>query len=420
MIWTALMAASLAAPCLEPTPMDTPLQVRPPENADVVVIAEIHVAPNGVDWARRVLAQADQRDIDVAVVVRMEELDAWEPESAFFAEITQAGHELTLFIDPGDTNPDLVLHAVKTQSKRLKRWSKARTRVARTTKLDARYEAWLGKYGYLTVLAADQSEPRPAIALDGQPAVGVIIPAGPFEGDCGTEPVIGAWTPAMADRATIALRQAADDTRTRFLRMGLGSTFAVDGDAALFGTWLDTIIAPSGAVMLDPIDARAPARAAARRQVAMAFVDEAPGRRVDVAEVNEVAISLSTATVLHRQLASMNPTEAFYALMSVITDRIEGPTVRMRPLDGPRNLATTSLIGPVDIDAVALVALANQLLDTPPDAIPAAVPVGDRLLTAAEILVAMASLANGDTPPFTHPISVPDPNQPGLGWGSTR
>jgi len=63
----------------------------------------------------------------------------------------------------------------------------------------------------------------------------------------------------MADRATMALRLAATSPSTSIMRVALGSEYAVEGDAGVFATWLDEIIGPSGARLLDPIAAEAPA-----------------------------------------------------------------------------------------------------------------------------------------------------------------
>jgi hypothetical protein len=44
-------------------------------------------------------------------------------------------------------------------------------------------------------------------------------------------------------------------------------------------------------------------------------------------------------------------------------------------------------------------------------------PFGGVLLTAAESLLAFASVARGEASAVVSPVGVPEPNMPGLGWG---
>nr|MBA2321696.1 hypothetical protein [Deltaproteobacteria bacterium] len=77
-----------------------------------------------------------------------------------------------------------------------------------------------------------------------------------------------------------------------------------------------------------------------------------------------------------------------------------------------------SLPGPITLPPGAVKAVGAALLADPPAALPSALPCDGRLLTAAELLLALASLVRGEDPVRVHPIEVPEPNAPGLGWGA--
>jgi hypothetical protein len=51
--------------------------------------------------------------------------------------------------------------------------------------------------------------------------------------------------------------------------------------------------------------------------------------------------------------------------------------------------------------------------------VPGALSVDGRLLTASELLLALASVVRGEDPAVTRPIDVPEPNERGLGWGGS-
>jgi hypothetical protein len=114
----------------------------------------------------------------------------------------------------------------------------------------------------------------------------------------------------------------------------------------------------------------------------------------------------------------LNLTEAFEAFLLVALDAQEGPVVRVRTLAPPVARAGSTLPSPVQIPRAAVIATASQLREDPLETLPSALPCGGRLLTAAELLLALAGVVRGEDPVTVRPIEVPDPNAPGLGWGA--
>jgi hypothetical protein len=91
--------------------------------------------------------------------------------------------------------------------------------------------------------------------------------------------------------------------------------------------------------------------------------------------------------------------------------------VRLGALGGPEVASRTALTGPTTLPQADIVATARAIVAAPPDRIPAALPFGGVLLTAAESLLAFASVARGEASAVVSPVGVPEPNMPGLGWG---
>ena len=74
----------------------------------------------------------------------------------------------------------------------------------------------------------------------------------------------------------------------------------------------------------------------------------------------------------------------------------------------------------MEVPRADVVALAKSLAAMPPQQVPAALPLGDHLLTAAEALLALASAVRGEDPCTVTPVRDPDPHSDGLGWGTVR
>ncbi len=233
----------------------------------------------------------------------------------------------------------------------------------------------------------------------------------------------GPFTPGTADRATAAIRMAARQPVTGFVRVALSSAHAADGDAEVLGRWLDHAVVPTGVSVTPASEARAAARRSFRTEYKpdQAPVSVSVARQLHLSDVTAAAESLRDTAIIPRRVPpDHTPTELFLAFTLVLAQQTEGPSVRLQALEGPLTLADTTLDGPTTFDPAAVAATAAALHAALPDRIPSALPVGTTLLSAPELLLLFASAVRGDEPPTVGPTSVAEPHEPGLGWGSVR
>lgn len=417
------LVGARAAPCALDVPPDTPFAVSAPATpggAHLVVVIRGDVAdPTLVE---PVFAALERHGGHGTLAIRGDRPPD-ERIGALAPALADRGHTLAARLPAGTIVPD-----PENGPRRLRKTLRpARSVVGRFQALDgpagdATAEAVAHRVGLRTVLETNgpaSAAPRRLQRLPAQPDNGVVLPRGPYAGPCGTEHLARPFTPAAADRATQALHGAAS-VPAGFVRVTLAPT--ATEEITVLERWLTEVIVP-GAI---PIVSADDARGAALAQLRDRLVPTAPrapvgGRLVALDQVRAAARDLQGATALSRTLSGeLNPTEALLATALLLTDRTEQTVVRLPPLSGPPQLARSVLRGPVSLPRATVVAFAGTLLDDLPAAIPPALSVGGQLLTAPELLTLFASAVRGDDPAVAHPIDVPEPATPGLGWGTSE
>ncbi len=433
-----LFAIGLAPPawaaCSIDAPPDTPFRVEAPTDGDsvaIVVLLRIPDDPEALPWARSILDTLEERDLRAGLSVQID-----EPSKAlvdFVEPALERGHALVLRLRSNDVGRDFQTGPRRTR-KRLRPATRAFGK-ARAAEIPlgapessgsalGSAESVLNRIGIKSVLetnGAATGTPRRMQHFDAQPDNGVVLPAGPYTGTCGKDPVVSGFTPPAADRVTQAI-YGARSAGVGIVRLTLEPPIQdSERDAVVLGRWLDEVVLTKGErVRITPPDDGLRERVLSALRSGRTKPSKATegGRLVRVDEVEQAAKSLDGAEAVPRLLpGDLTPTEAFQAFASVLVGDIEGSVVRLRALSGPPTLAKSTLSGPTEIDRDALIALLTALRADAPTQIPAALPVGSALLNAPELLTAMASAVRGDTPPVARPIAVPEPNADGLGWG---
>lgn len=420
MVWHLIAAAS-AAPCVLPAALDAPFQV--PVKADRVrIVVELWmVGETPTTWAEPVLATLVAHDAHGMIVVPAAPPS---PElAAVLSAATEGGHEVAVVLPASAVPRDLMapvgpvrdlVAPVRDAAGEVK------TVVAPIGSKAS--EALLGKAGFNTLIDAagpPTATPRMAGRLEGQAGVRIVLPPGPYDGVCGTDPRVGPFTPAAADRAGAAIQKAEATAGTPIVRVALDGRRWSEDDAAVLDRWITEVLVPGEVRIVTASDARVAAAQAFRRGPPEEPDEMAGGRLVGLEAVAEAATILTTGAVVPRLLpGDLNPTEAFLAFLLVTANRTEENVVRLSALDGPATLATSTLRGPTLLPAESVRAAAQALVADLPTEVPAAFSVGGSLLTAAELLLAFAGAVRGDDPIEVRPIGVPEPNERGLGWGS--
>jgi hypothetical protein len=428
----AVLLSMLAAhaACTIDAPPDAPFEVEAPSDGDpvaLVLVLRVPDDPAAIRWARSMLDVLDERGIQAGLAVQIE-----APSAALQSLVVpalDAGHTLVVRLRGNDVARDFQTGPRRTR-KRIKPVTRVfgKARVAEIALEDptgsGSAESVLNRIGIKTLLetnGAATGTPRSMEHFDAQPDNGVVLPAGPYTGRCGKDPVVSGFTPPAADRVTQAT-YGARSAGVGVVRLTLEPpTGDADTDPLVLARWLDQVILPHAAnVQIGAPDDALRDRALAALRSGRAQQSQATegGRLVRVDEVRKAAEFVGSATTLPRLLpGDLSPTEAFQAFASVLLDDIEGSVVRLRALQGPATRATSAIDGPTPLSRDDLVALLEALRADRPDRIPAALPVGPTLLAAPELLTAMASAVRGDDPPIARPIGVPEPNADGLGWG---
>jgi len=418
------LGMALAGECALDAPPDTPFAMPAPAGADRVrLLLEVWTDEESIGWAADVIAVLTERNLPGILVVPFPK----EPPSADLLELLSTavatGHEIGVVFAADDVPRDM--HAsTKSYRQRLQWFRRAGIpiKVAASPLPGRVSEALLGRLGFKTILllrGPASSQPRLAAVFEGQPRINVVLHGGPYTGDCGTSPEVEHFTPRAADRVTRAVAGAARSDGAPTVRMALHPTQDSETDARVLGRWLDEVTVPAKVQITNANRARIAALQAIRtRKTAPIAEDAGGGRLVNVADLHAVAMSLADENVIPRLLpGDMNVTEAFYGFLILLAGREEGDIVRLGSLAGPSDTTENRVQGIIEIDEEALRKLAGDLLDELPTEVPAALPVGDTLLDAAELFTAMASTVRGDEPPRTWPTASPDPNNRGLGWG---
>lgn len=417
------LAVAHAEPCALGGAADDAFEVRIGAEG-VRVVLELWLAGAEEGWAESVLDALDARGLHGVVVA-----PPGEPAPvvrAVLERVAKGPHEVAVVL-PSDLLPRSMEDPVRPVRKAIApiRGVSGRVRAAIAPIGSKVVEAKLGSAGLRSLADAEgppTGEPRMAGVFEGQPRVNVVLPAGPYEDACGTDPRVGPFLPAAADRAALAIQRATRFGGTPIARVALLGSRGAATDAEVLGRWLDTVVLPGGVVVGTAEEARQAALQGWRRPAAERPppVDAGGGRLVAIAEVRTAAEALAEGVVVPRTLpGDLSPTEAFLGLLLVVAEHTEGDVVRLRALRGPAQLASTTLDGETTLSSDAVRAAARQLLAALPSEVPAALSVDGQLLTASELLLALASVVRGEDPAVVRPIDVPEPNQRGLGWGTS-
>ncbi len=423
----ALVAALAAASCELDAPADTPLAVTDVRAPDVLVHLELWTEDSEASWAHALLDVLDDRHLPATLVMPDAPIGAlWEP---VMARLEAHGHSTAVQLQvptvdrASDASPSM-WNRLKKPAKVIGRSAGTRSRVAAGTAPNRPTEALFGAAGY-RVLLPGTPEPgaagRFAARFQGQIGNTVVLPTGPYDGRCNRSPVVAPFSAIAADRATTAVRTASGSALPPIVRVGLRGSAAGPDDAAVLARWLDEVLVQSGARLVSPDELHDQITTAELDRMGSPSPASQGGRLLSREDLLAVANALETLGTVPRSLpGGVKPTEAWMGFLLVLAGQIEGDHVRLPAAGGPSSAARSSLTGPTEIDRQALVALATQLVAMLPDKIPAALPVDGKLLTAGELLVAMASaVAKPDQPPIARPIAHPEPNMDGLGWGES-
>ncbi len=413
-----LAAAAVAATCDLSGPADAGFAV-PLEADRVRVVVELWAEGADPAWAHALLDALDARGLGAVVVVPPDDVD-----EALLARVAAGPHEAAIVLDERDVPRDVLqrLGDLKRQLKPVRKAAGGATVVLAPIGSRAS-EAMLGRAGFralVNVQGPPTAQARMAGHLEGQPRINVVLHAGPYEDACGTDPRVGPFTPVAADRAAQAIQRANRSPGVPIVRVSLVGARGASTDAQVLGRWIDEVLVAGGVSVVTASAARLEALQSFRRGEEPPPAEAAGGGRVVAhAQAVQAAEALRDVVVLPRSLpGELSPTEAFYAFCLVASGRSEGSAVRIGALLGPPTLAESTLGGEVALDPERVRGVARSLLAAMPSEVPAALPVDGHLLTASELLLALASVVRGDEAPTTRPVAVPEPNERGLGWGA--
>jgi hypothetical protein len=418
--YSLLTMAASAAPCDLSGPADAPFTV-PVSSQRVQILVEIWPEGGPPGWAEEVLGVLEARGLPAVVVVPPQEPD---PALLPLYERVREGPSDFAVVLPSELVPKTTQDSLKPLQQALKPLQRhtGRLHTAVADIGSRQSEGMLGRLGLralLDVSAPPSALPRMAGTFEGQPRTRVVLPAGLYEDACGTEPAVGPFTTRAADRAALAIQRASRISGSPMATVALKGTFASPDDARVLGRWLDQVVLP-GKVQVVTAEQ-------ARKQALIVFADPVPeqmtevgGRLVAIESLQAAALALSEPMTVPRSLpGELNPTEAFFGFVLLLADQTEGPVIRLGAMRGPANHASTGLAGPTSLSRERVREAAVALAGALPVEVPAAFSVDGRLLTAAELLLAMAAAVRGEDPVSTRPIAVPEPNERGLGWGDS-
>lgn len=421
---TLFAAVALAGPCDLAAPPEAPFGVAPSEDAaHVQVIVEVWAHGADPAWAPGVLDALARRGLRGTLVVPVDRLQS-EAVLGIAERARRDGHEVAVRLS-ADVIPRDARASLRPFRSRLEPLRKVAgpVRTAVTPLPGRSSEALLGKAGLRTLMPVDSppvASPRWATSFEGEPQTRVVLPAGPYDGPCGTDPGVGPFTPRAADRAAQAIHAASRTGAAPVVRVALKEEHATPNDAQVLGRWLDEVLLASGIRVTTPSDARQAAMRSLRagRPEPAAAAPAHVGRIVETARVLEAARALEGVQILPPRLpGDLSLAEAFQAFLRMLTDGT-GETVRLVPMDGPTAHARSVLAQDerVEVPREEVIALARQIVSELPGAVPGALRVSGRLLTAPELLVLFASAVRGEDPCVARISASPDPNARGQGW----
>ena len=422
-----LLGLALAGSCdLTGAPQDAFRVQAPTRAATVRVLIELWPDEGQEAWAEAMLQVFEERGLAATLVVPLPDAEGPTEEVLAWAERAErAGHEVAVHFTERQLPRD-ALQGPAPMKRRLKplRQAAGGVRTAVASLPSRPTEASLGRLGFRNLIqerGPATAVPRPAVVFEGQPRIGVVIHAGPYAGVCGVRPFASPFTPAAADRATQAMWGAARIDGVPAIRVAIEGQPEAGADPVVLGRWLDEVVTPAGARVSTANAIRTATLAFFRtgRTMASNPLEAGGGRLVSVSEVRDAAARLADENLLPRRLpGDLNLSETFMAFSLLLADQAEGDVIRLSALSGPQSHANSRLEGIITLDPQAVAALASAIVSEPPTAVPAALPVGERTLNAAELLTAMASAIRGEDPVQSWPTASPDSSVPGQGWGA--
>jgi hypothetical protein len=423
----ATLGALAEAPCDLGAPADAPFRhPLPPSAGAVRLVVEIHADDGDPSLVRALLGALADRQRPGTLVLPLPPSGDDLPEAlaALGADAVAAGHEVAVTLPATEVSQDPYALDGPLRRRRgdVASAVDGKVRSVVTDAWGVTQESHLSRAGFralLTTAGPATAVPRMGSVFEGQPRVSAVLMTGPWAGACGRRHDLGPFTPVAADRAAQAIHGAARGSGIRVVRVGLDDVGTPD-EAHVLGRWIDEVLAPAGVQIVSASEAKdAALRAMRRPDFAADLPDEAAptGRLVLASDLRAAAEGLAGLDALPRRLpGELTPAEAFLGFAMLLGGQTEGDQVRLAAIAGPRSHAAPTIDGPTPVDRDALGAVVGRLVAAAPAEVPAALPVGNRLYTASELLSAMASAVRGDEPPVASPLQSPDPDAAGLGW----
>lgn len=426
---TLLLWLSLATPaafagdwagCEAPAEPMTAFETKAEWVTEFKVAVEI-LAQEDLSGLEAALERLEQSEVRATIVVPSTALKG--NEELLFGAISR-GHAIAMrapaseiLPSPPPPLPDPYLQAIKAQQKDFKRQLGERPLIWSTEGLLTLAGELGVEQSRLSHVLVDSQDgvahrvPRP----DGTRGTALVLPASPIGCKGVVEPEI--W---HLDHATRILMQS-PTLRLPALRVRVALE---DLDAAgleTLGQWIDTQMLPAQVrfVTVDEITPEIPQSQAPK--------GPPPGRAISPAQIAQAAEVLSASPApLPRSVAGFSLTELFLAFChqasALYTEATEFPEIFVGPLLAPQVSNPSSRKMPVT--AAQVLAAGHDLAPKLRGSIPSFADVGDQLLTARELLWAMAWVID-TTPdgaeeiPFPDTIKDPDPSAVDLGWGES-
>ncbi len=410
---TLLVAAGLAlaaADCPAPAPQAPDAAFAVQAAAPGTLVLEMRLGETTNPAAALALLEVlTERGLPGTVLV---DPRAAQTHSAVLAAARSGGHEVGMLLpfDEASNTAQTGMLAFEAWWGRIRRGKKAVRRAGGGNPVSvalapATIEAEVAaeQSGMRAVLSLDpgRKELSRRVKLGDEAGRARFLTPGPYGDGCGA--LLPSWTPQAFDRASRA--PAGHPGRIALPLAG--------SNPQLLARWLDTVLEGSRARV---VTARRATLLPARQ--AVAAPPPPPGRPVDADMWSEAAARLATGGRLPRVLpGSLNLTEAFVALATVAASEEALLTVRLGPVGPPADVARSTLNPEgISLSEEAVRSAARDLAPALKRSVPAFVVVGSQSLTAAEFLVLLARLEQGQ-PLVAVPATSPDPYAPGAGWG---
>jgi hypothetical protein len=418
-----LLAGLALGQCANDPDPQAPFRLGPPEpNERAHLHLEVWSDELDSPWNDAILAQLEAASIHANFVLPASNEPLSAQDLTRLKRIAEQGHALTLRRTGTRLEPAEVIQ-LRQRVRQLKKIGR-RPRAIVTPLLIRGVERGLGAMGFLSIVqtnAPNHALPRYSVVRPGRPSIGVVIPKGRYAGPCGTEPTLEPLSPANLDRVTRALHASYRDPGLTVVRIVLRASSARDTDAEVLARWLSGPMVDWGERFSTSEQIRRKALVFLRNGTEEAIDPGRPtgGRIIPVALLLRAAEEMrgQTQTRMNYVDDQLNASETFIGFAKHLTDTSVGDGVQLEQLDGPASAAVTTLALPTRVEREDIVHTAQQLIANLPERVPAASRVGATLLTADELLAAMAAAIRGDTPIEVGPIAPPEPNAPGLGWG---